>query len=74
MPATLTINDNEPTLRLNSASYVVSEASATFNVTVLRSGPATAPVTVELVPLQTGSATGGTCGSTARTSLTARSP
>ena len=60
--ATLTINDNEPTLRLNSASYVVGEASTSFNVTVLRAGPAGAPLTVELHPQQTNTATGDTCG------------
>lgn len=58
---TLTINDNEPTLRFNSATYVVGEGSTTFNVTVLRSGPATAAVSVNLVPTA-GTATGGTCG------------
>ena len=58
--ATLTINDNEPTLRLNSAAYVVGEASTSFNVTVLRSGPATAAVSVSLAPLAAGTATGGT--------------
>ncbi len=60
--ATLTINDNEPALRLNSAAYVVGEASASFNVTVLRSGPTTGAVSVDLVPQTTSSATGGTCG------------
>ncbi len=60
--ATLTINDNEPKLRLNSATYVVGEASASFNVTVLRSGPTTAAVSVNLVPQQISSATGGACG------------
>ena len=59
--AILTINDDEPTLRLNSAAYVVGEASTSFNVTVLRSGPATAAVSVSLVPTA-GTATGGTCG------------
>ena len=61
MLATLTINDNEPTLRLNSPAYVVGEASTSFNVTVLRAGPATAAVSVNLVPTA-GTATGGTCG------------
>ena len=60
--ATLMINDNEPTLRLNSANYVVGEASTSFNVTVLRSGSAAAPLTVNLLPKQTAAATGGaTC-------------
>jgi len=59
--ATLTINDNEPTLRLNSASYVIGETSANLSVTVLRSGPASAPASVKLVPQTISSATGGTC-------------
>ena len=60
--AVLTIGDNEPTVRLNSATYAVGEASATFNVTVLRSGPTTSAVSVDLVPQATSAATGGTCG------------
>ena len=63
--ATLTINDNEPTLRLNSASYVIGEpntTNTTFNVTVLRAGPAGAPLTVDLAPQQNDTATGDTCG------------
>jgi hypothetical protein len=63
--ATLTLNDNEPTLRLNSASYVVGEANTTnttFNVTVLRAGPAGAPLTVDLHPQQNDTATGDMCG------------
>ena len=62
--ATLTINDDEPTLRLNSTLYTVSEtdANTSFNVTILRAGATTAPVSATLVPQQTSAATGGTCG------------
>jgi hypothetical protein len=44
---------------------VVGEANTTnttFNVTVLRAGPAGAPLTVELHPQQNDTATGDTCG------------
>jgi hypothetical protein len=62
--ATVTINDDEPTLRLNSAVYTVGETSAntSFNVTILRAGATTSPVSATLVPLETSGATGGTCG------------
>ncbi len=60
--ATLTIRDDEPTLRLSGAAYAASEGSAAVAVTVLRSGPAAPALSVELVPQATGSATGGTCG------------
>jgi hypothetical protein len=59
--AVLTINDNEPTLRLNSAAYAVGEGSASFNVTVLRAGSTAAAVSVDLAPQATGLATGGAC-------------
>jgi subtilisin family serine protease len=59
---TLTIGDDEPTLRLNSAAYVVGEGSSFLNVTVFRAGPTTAAVSATLTPQATGAATGGTCG------------
>jgi Calx-beta domain-containing protein len=60
----VTINDDEPTLRLNSTLYTVGEtgANTSFNVTILRAGATTSPVSATLVPLETGAATGGTCG------------
>ncbi len=60
--ATLTINDNEPTLRLNSTAYVVGEGSSFLNVTVLRAGSTTGAVSATLLPQATSAATGGTCG------------
>jgi hypothetical protein len=55
---TLTIVDNEPVVRLGAASYAVSEATPVVAVTVVRTGPATVPVTVQYA-VTGGTATAG---------------
>jgi hypothetical protein len=45
---TLTIQDNEPQVRFSSSAYTVTEGTPTVTLTVLRTGPTTAPVTVRV--------------------------
>ena len=52
--ATLNIIDNEPTVQFSAASYTVSEVAKSVLITVKRTGPLTAPASVDY------DATGGT--------------
>jgi glucose/arabinose dehydrogenase len=61
--ATLTIGDNEPTVRFSSATYTVSEGSPTVGVTVQRLGPKNTPAEVTVQTTATGTASGAaSCG------------
>ena len=67
--ATLTIADNEPTVRFSASSYAVGEGSASISITVLRGGPTTGTVTVDYKTTN-GSATAGSDYTTAAGTLT----
>jgi len=55
---TLTIQDNEPQVLFSSSAYTVTEGTPTVTLTVLRTGPTTAPVTVSVERIG-GTASGG---------------
>jgi hypothetical protein len=59
--ATLTINDNEPTIRFSSAAYSVSESSAATSVSVWRLGPTGSEVSVTVRSTAAGTAEAGGC-------------
>ncbi len=59
--ATLTINDNEPTVRFSSAAYTVSESSTGTSDAVWREGPTNSQVSVTVQSTAAGSAEAGGC-------------
>ncbi len=62
--ATLSINDNEPSVRFSSASYTVDESSNGVGVKVIRGGTTNGTVTVNVKTTGPGNAEGGAgpCG------------
>ncbi len=59
--ATLTINDNEPTVRFSTAAYTVGESSTGASVMVQRQGPTSTQVDVTLESTAAGTAESGGC-------------
>ncbi len=62
--ATLSINDNEPSVRFSSATYNVNESGTGVGVTVVRGGSTGTTVTLNVKTTGTGNAEGGAgpCG------------
>jgi glucose/arabinose dehydrogenase len=57
--ATLSINDNEPSVRFSSPTYFVGESSTGVGVTVIRGGATNSAVTVNVKTTGPGTAEGG---------------
>jgi hypothetical protein len=56
---TVTITDDEPTLRFSAATYTVAETAGLATITVTRVGPTTGPLSIDWATTGAGTATAG---------------